>query len=113
MTPLIHSPLIGLGASAGTITGKVMKFSKGENPDKFSPGSILVTKMTDPSMIQVMIQAVAIVTDIGGITSHPAIVSRELGIPCVVNTKNATTVLRDGDIITVNGDTGKIDLLDR
>ena len=64
--------------------------------------------MTNPDMVPYMKKASAIVTDEGGITSHAAIVSRELGIPCIVGTGNATSVLRDGQIVTVDAVHGKV-----
>jgi len=76
---------------------------------KFKPGQVLVTEMTDPDWVPIMRQAAAIVTDKGGRTCHAAIVSRELGIPCVVGTLNATKKIKNGDKITINcaeGDTG-------
>jgi len=72
----------------------------------------LVTTITDPTMVQAMIKAAAIVTDIGGITSHPAILSREMGIPCVVNTKEGTKLIKDGMRLKVDGDKGEVYVLD-
>jgi pyruvate,water dikinase len=74
-------------------------------------GVILVTSMTSPDYIHAMRIAKAIITDVGGLMSHAAVVSRELGIPCIVNTKIATKVLKDGDLIEVNANTGIIRLL--
>lgn len=71
-------------------------------------GDILVTEMTNPLFVPAMEKAVAIVTDEGGMTCHAAIVSRELGIPCVVGTKKATKILRDGMAIVVDGKSGEI-----
>ena len=65
-------------------------------------GEILVTHMTAPDWVPLMRRAAAIVTDSGGMTCHAAIVSRELGIPCVVGTGDATTRLRDGEDVTVD-----------
>jgi pyruvate,water dikinase len=78
---------------------------------KFKPGSVLVTEMTDPDWEPVMKQASAIVTNSGGRTCHAAIVSRELGIPCIVGTVNGTRVLKNGRKVTVScaeGEEGKI-----
>ena len=78
---------------------------------KFKPGQILVTEMTDPDWVPIMRQAAAIVTDKGGRTCHAAIVSRELGIPCVVGTLNATRKIKNKDKITINcaeGDAGLV-----
>ncbi|MBW3005117.1 phosphoenolpyruvate synthase [Candidatus Woesearchaeota archaeon] len=79
--------------------------------EKFKPGQILVTEMTDPDWVPIMRQAGAIVTDKGGRTCHAAIVSRELGIPCVVGTMNGTSKIKNGQKITIScaeGDAGKV-----
>ena len=68
----------------------------------------MVAAMTKPDWLPIMRRASAIVTNGGGVTCHAAIISRELGIPCVVGTRTATTVLRDGDLVTVDADHGKI-----
>ena len=102
-------PLLrGLGASPGVAAGPVKIIKKVEEIDKVKEGDVLVTKMTNPDMVPAMQRAVAIVTDEGGMTSHAAIVSRELGIPCVVGTKNATKVLKEGMTITVDGKRGLV-----
>jgi len=76
--------------------------------DKVEIGDILVTEMTTPDFVPAMKRAVAIVTNRGGRTSHAAIVSRELGIPCIVGAEKATATLTDGQIITVDGSRGKV-----
>ena len=79
--------------------------------DKFRDGAILVTEMTDPDWVPIMKRAAGIVTDHGGPTSHAAIVSRELGVPAVVGTGNATTVLAEDQAVTLScaeGDTGRV-----
>jgi len=100
--------LEGTGASQGIVRGKVRKVRGIEDTDIFQDGEILVTNLTDPSMIVMMAKAAGIITNVGGITSHPAIVSREFGIPCVVATQTATQVLEDGMIVELNGTTGEI-----
>ncbi len=75
---------------------------------KMDEGDLLVSHMTDPEIVPAMKKAAAIVTDMGGITCHAAIVSRELGIPCVIGTKIATKVLRDGDLAEVDANKGII-----
>jgi phosphoenolpyruvate synthase/pyruvate phosphate dikinase len=70
--------------------------------DILKPGEILVTAMTSPGYVFAMRQAAAVVTDIGGLTSHAAIVAREIGIPCIVGTKTASRVLKTGDMITID-----------
>ena len=74
----------------------------------FHEGEVLVTEMTTPDWVAVMKKASAIVTDLGGKTCHAAIVSRELGIPCIVATENATKVLKGGEIVTVEGQRGLV-----
>jgi pyruvate,water dikinase len=76
--------------------------------DKLKAGEVLVTSMTTPDMVPAMSQASAIVTDEGGITCHAAIVSRELGVPCVVGTREATKLITDGMEVTVDGKTGSV-----
>ena len=100
--------LKGIPASQGIAQGKVKIIKGSQDSKKFNRGDILVTKITDPTMVSMIAQAGAIICDLGGITSHPAIVSRELGIPCVVNTKEATRVLKDGMKVEVQGTTGEI-----
>jgi pyruvate,water dikinase len=98
----------GLGASPGVASGQVRILQSPSEVGKLSPGEILVATMTSPDWIPAMRRASAIVTDQGGITCHAAIVSRELRVPCVVGTREATRILRDGELVTVNGATGKV-----
>lgn len=100
--------LKGRAASCGKVQGTVKIIFTLKDADKFNQGDILVTKMTEPSMVKVMIKAAGIVTDIGGVTSHAAIISRELGIPCIVATEKATEKLKDGMNIEIDGDLGEI-----
>ena len=92
----------GLPASPGLATGKAKVILDVHAAHDFQKGDILVTKMTDPDWVPLMKMAAAIVTDEGGMTSHAAIVSRELGIPAVVGTGNATSVIKDGQKVTVD-----------
>ena len=100
--------LEGLAASPGIAVGKIRIVKTMDDLQKIKKGDVLVTKMTNPDMVVAMQRSVAIVTDQGGITSHAAIVSREMGIPSVVGTDEATTRLKENEVITVNGFTGKI-----
>lgn len=100
--------LKGLGVSKGRAQGKVRLVSGEQDEERFNEGEVLVTKITDPAMVMMMNKASAIVCDIGGMTSHPSIVSRELGIPCVVNTKNSTSILKEGQEVIVDGTTGEV-----
>jgi pyruvate,water dikinase len=100
--------LEGQPASPGVVTGIVNILKSAKEIGKIKRGDILVTDMTTPDFVPAMKKAVAIVTNKGGQTSHAAIVSRELGVPCVVGTKTATTTLKQGRIITVDGASGKV-----
>ncbi len=74
-------------------------------------GEILVTTMTQPNLLAAMRKAAAIVTDQGGMTSHAAVISRELGIPCVVGTYKATRIFKTGDVLEVDANKGIVRLL--
>ncbi len=100
--------LTGLAASPGIASGKVKIIENLDDLDKVNQGDVLVTRMTNPDMVVTMQKSAAIVTDEGGLTAHAAIVSREMGIACVVGTDEATTLLKEGEIITVDGFSGKI-----
>ncbi|EWG07031.1 MAG: phosphoenolpyruvate synthase [Candidatus Aramenus sulfurataquae] len=98
----------GLPASPGIASGRARILLDVKDAKDFQKGDILVTKMTDPDWVPIMKIASAIVTDEGGITSHAAIVSRELGIPAVVGTKEGTKVIKDGQDITVDATRGVV-----
>ena len=100
--------LSGLGASPGVGSGIVKIIYSLEDLKKIKKGDILVTEMTNPDMVVAMQRAAGIITDEGGITSHAAIISREMGIPAVVGTDEATKKLKDGDEITVDGNSGRV-----
>ncbi len=100
--------LEGLGASPGVGIGVVRLVKTMDDLVKIKKGDILVTEMTNPDMVVSMQKATAIVTDEGGMTSHAAIVSREMGIPAIVGAGEATSVLKDGMKITVDGSNGKV-----
>ena len=102
-------PLLeGLPASPGVSFGKVKIIKTAKEIGKVKDGDVLVTEMTTPDFVPAMRRAVAIVTDQGGRTSHAAIISRELGIPCVVGTGSASSMLKTGEGVTVNGGTGLV-----
>ncbi|MWV65561.1 phosphoenolpyruvate synthase [Halorubrum sp. JWXQ-INN 858] len=101
---LVH----GLGASPGIVSGAVRIVTKLDHLDQVQEGDILVTEMTMPDMVPAMKRAAGIVTDEGGMTSHAAIVSRELGVPAVVGTGTGTRDLQNGQPITIDGDKGTI-----
>ncbi|AHG03162.1 phosphoenolpyruvate synthase [Halobacterium sp. DL1] len=98
----------GLGASPGVASGAVRTVTKLDQLDKVGEGDIIVTEMTTPDMVPAMKRAAGIVTDEGGMTSHAAIVSRELGCPAVVGATDATEVLEDDQIVTLDGDRGVV-----
>ncbi len=100
--------LRGVPASSGTGAGPVHLVFNIEQALQLQSGSVLVTPMTNPDMVVAMRNSAAIVTDVGGIICHAGIVSRELGLPCVVGTETATTTLVGGEVITVNGSSGHI-----
>lgn len=102
----------GACASRGKARGKVRKLLTPAESNKMQKGEILVTMMTTPDFMFAMSRAAAIVTDEGGITSHAAIVSRELGIPCIVGTGNATKVLKNGEFVEVDADKGTVKKLE-
>ncbi len=104
-----EAPLVrGFGASPGVATGIARLLRGPEEMERLVAGEVLVTTMTTPDMVPAMSRAGGIVTDEGGMTCHAAIVSRELGVPCVVGTREATRVIPDGTEVTVDGKTGAV-----
>ncbi|MBS2966889.1 hypothetical protein KGA66_27900 [Actinocrinis puniceicyclus] len=105
--------LAGLGASPGRVTGRARIIEDLVwQADEFQPGEILVTRYTDASWTPLFAIAGGVVTDIGSMLSHSSIVSREFNVPSVVNTKHATQRINTGDTITVDGDTGLVEILE-
>ena len=100
--------LQGTPASVGTAKGKVKIVLGPEDSGKMKDGDILIARMTNPQLTPAILKASAIVTEIGGILSHAAIVARELGIPCVLGVEGAITALKDGDEVIVDGTAGYI-----
>jgi pyruvate,water dikinase len=96
----------GSGVSPGTGAGPVKIIKDMSELDKIVQGDVLVTEMTSPDYVPAMEKSSAIITDKGGSTCHAAIVSRELGIPCIVGTERATQILKDGQLITVDATKG-------
>jgi phosphohistidine swiveling domain-containing protein len=99
----------GLSASKGDSRGLCQVIDKYD--ENFAEGRILVASRTDPDMTPNMISSSGIITDQGGILCHAAIVSRELGIPCVVGTEKSTSLLETGDFVYLDADSGRIYLL--
>ncbi|MBU2229511.1 hypothetical protein KJ810_03845, partial [Patescibacteria group bacterium] len=98
----------GNTAFPGKVRGIVRRVDEAEEMKKMKKGDILVSTSTNPQIISAMQKAGAIITDSGGITCHAAIVSRELEVPCVIGTKIATKLLKDGDMIEVDAGNGII-----
>jgi pyruvate,water dikinase len=106
-TPVLKG--IAVGNKIGQ--GKVRVIYNVSEISKFKKGEVLVTKMTDPDWVSIFPLASAIITDEGGKTSHAAIVSRELGLPCIVGTKIGTKVLKTGDEVTVDCTRGEVGMV--
>jgi pyruvate, water dikinase len=102
VTPLLK----GLGVSPGIGTGRVKLVLDIKDLGRVEKGDVLVTQMTTPDYVPAMLKTAGIVTNEGGMTSHAAIVSRELGVPCVVGTGSATQVLEDAALVSVDGSRG-------
>ena len=101
----------GIGVSAGVVEG-VARVLHAPDFHAVKAGEILVTPTTDPSWSSVMLLSAALVVDIGGSLSHAAIVARELGVPCVVNTRIGTATIHTGDLLRVDGSTGLVQILE-
>lgn len=100
--------LRGLAASKGVAYGKANLIQSLDEAGNFTEGDILVCRATSPSWTPLIARSSAVVTDTGGVLAHTAIVAREFGIPCVVGTKNATSLIKDGMPITVDGGEGTV-----
>ena len=98
----------GLGVSKGRVKGIVKIITDKESIETFTEGNILIAKNVSPGMVIAISNARAIITEFGGMNSHPAILSRELGIPAVVGVKDVLNILKDGDEVEVDGDAGII-----
>ena len=100
--------LKGLSACKGKVKGRVKIITHSNQLKKIKKGDVFVAKYTFPNFTPKMIISSAVITDEGGLTSHAAIISREYNIPCVVGTKNATSVLKDGDLVEVDANKGVV-----
>ncbi len=98
----------GLGASPGVASGRVRVLKTPDEGGKLKNGEVLVAPMTSPDWVPTIRRAAAVITDSGGMTCHAAIVSRELGIPCIVGTRTGTQLLRDGVEVTIDGKKGQV-----
>lgn len=105
------SAVEGTCGQPGTAVGRVRQVLAVEEVGKFRTGEVLVAYMTDVGIVPAMRRAAAIVTDVGGVTCHAAIVAREFGIPCVIGTRIGTKALHDGYLVKVSADTGLVEIL--
>jgi pyruvate,water dikinase len=103
--------LTGIAGCPGTATGRARVILDPSDPTALEPGDILVAPMTDPAWTPLFVPAAAVVVDVGAQITHAVIVSRELGIPCVVSVTGATKLIPDGAMITVDGTNGTVTLL--
>jgi pyruvate,water dikinase len=111
--PGIVTTVTGLGVSPGLVDGRVRVVHSATAETDIEPGDVLVCPTTDPSWLGLMTVAAAMVIDIGAMTSHGAIVARELGVPCVIGTGNGTSALHDGDRVRVDGSRGVVTVIAR
>ena len=103
--------LVGVAGSPGTVTGTAKVILDPTDPFTLEPGDILVAPLTDPSWTPLFMTAGAVVVDVGGQRSHAVIVSRELGLPCVISVTDGTKKIPNGSQIEVNGSTGEVTIL--
>lgn len=105
--------LTGFPVTPGVVEGRAVVVIDPDDADTVDTGAIVVCRSTDPSWTPIMLVAAALVIDVGGPISHGAIVARELGIPCVINTKSGTRRICTGDRVRVDGSAGEVTILDR
>jgi pyruvate,water dikinase len=103
----------GACASRGSVSGRAMIVKDRSELDKIKEGDILVARLTTPDFISAIKRASAIITDLGGVSSHAAIVARELKKPCITGTRNATKIFKDGDMVKVDADKGIVELIQK
>lgn len=104
--------LEGLPGCPGVARGRARVVLDSSDPTALAPGDVLVAPLTDPSWTPLFVSAGAVVVDVGAALSHSIIVSRELGLPCVISATGATSRIPDGALIEVNGDTGLVTVLE-
>jgi pyruvate,water dikinase len=107
----VAGQITGIGASPGVVEGVARVVLREEQFDDVRAGDILVCQMTNPAWVVLFTKIVGLVTDAGGTVSHPAVLSREFGIPAVVGTSVATEQIKNGDRIRINGTTGEVEIL--
>lgn len=103
--------MAGVAVSTGTIEGRARIILRIEDAN-IEKGDILVTTFTDPSWTPVFVSIKGLVTEVGGMMTHGAVVAREYGLPAVVNVENATKIIKDGQRIRVNGTEGYVEVLE-
>lgn len=116
-TPILRqatqgAALKGIGCSKGIVKGRVRVILEVSDSQLLQAGEILVTRFTDPGWTPVMVRAKAIITEVGGILSHAAVISREFGIPAILNVTDVTKTLKTGDYVEIDGSSGTIELLE-
>ena len=107
----VAGQISGIGGSPGVVEGIARVVLREEQFDDVRAGDILVCQMTNPAWVVLFTKIVGLVTDAGGTVSHPAVLSREFGIPAVVGTSVATEKIKNGDRIRINGTTGIVEIL--
>ena len=112
-TEEVRGVVASTGGTVPLVRGRVRVVRDPSKAENFREGEILVASMTSPDYVFVMRRSAAIVTDTGGLTSHAAIVSRELGVPCIVGTRFATQLFHDGDLVEVDADNGVVRVIER
>jgi phosphoenolpyruvate synthase/pyruvate phosphate dikinase len=110
---LIIKGSVGSKGETSVVQGKVVILHVPEEIQRLREGDVLVTGMTTPEFVPAMRKSIAVVTDEGGVTCHAAIVARELKKPCIIGTKNATKILKDGDLVEVDAEKGIVRILER
>lgn len=109
--PEAEDQIAGLAASPGVYQGTAKVVLSVDDFDKVNKGDILVCQMTNPAWVTLFTKISALVTDAGGLVAHPAVLAREFGIPAVVGASVATTKIKTGDLLRVNGSTGVVEIL--
>ena len=103
----------GLGCSPGEITGRARVILNIHETNQLTKEDILITVFTDPGWTPVLARVGGVVTEVGGLLSHAAVIGREYGIPAILNLIDATKMINDGDMIKINGKTGVVEILEK
>jgi phosphohistidine swiveling domain-containing protein len=110
--PLEAGALRGIGCSSGEITGRARVILDIHKTGALTKDEILVTLFTDPGWTPVLARVGGVITEVGGLLSHAAVIGREYGIPAILNVNGATKLIKDGSLIRINGKTGVIEILE-